>query len=103
MPRALRRDLKSLRTIPQPRPFTRRPEPIRRPAPEPATVVTDQISLCFPDGPPLSPLGFLGYNEMFTTEPMEFETVGNASDWALRDFPEDQSAQTGANFWPLFD
>jgi hypothetical protein len=102
MPRAQRRDLKSLRVGPEPA-LPRRQDPVRRAVPAPMTeppLVTDLLSLCFADGPPLSPLDLLGRDDLFLPVPADFPTTSTTSNWI---FSEDQSVQTGATFWPLFD
>jgi hypothetical protein len=110
MPRAQRRNLKSLRIGPepiQPATFVHRHEPVRRTAPDPMNeptaappVLTDELALCFP-GRQLSPLDNLPHDDLFMSEPAEFESCYGTSDWVFPGYQDDPSMQTGATFWSL--
>jgi hypothetical protein len=102
MPRAQRRDLKWLRIGSEPPvdAFVSTPERIRRTSPEDvagAAFLTDELSLDFVDRPPLSPLDFLGQDELFLPGPAEFSTMSSAPDWVFPGYQEDQSMQNGAS------
>jgi hypothetical protein len=110
MPRAHRRDLKSLRSRPepiQPAAFVGCHEPVRQTVPdtinEPAAaslVLIDEHAFCFA-GPPLARRDDLLDHDMFMSQSAEFTT--GTSDWAFPGYQDDPSIQTGAICWPLFD
>jgi hypothetical protein len=107
MPRAQRRDLKGLRIAQEgPQVFARRPELLRRAAPEPVPesdpCVLHHHSFAPFGDQPMSPLALPDQECMCCDDQCEIGKFNYPIDWPPA-FQEGESMQLGANFWPRFD